>query len=555
MKHILLLVVSILIFGCSAYDDRIDMIIKNARVFDGENYRDGLQTIFISGNKIHAISPSIPEQIMEGTRVIDADGKLLMPGFIEGHGHFLSFGETMAKLKLDTFDSWDNILKAVDQKAREVEPGTWIQGRGWHQEKWTSIPDNAVLGYPHHDRLSTLVPDHPVYLEHASGHAGIINGAAIRLLGLSSETADPEGGRMLRDDKGQLSGILEENAMEVVEEYIYNDQDHNKVWQSAMDAASERCLKYGITSFQDAGSKVEETHWLRKKADQNELPVRLYVMLYDSLHNLEAALPDIRTEQNENNYFSCRAVKAYFDGALGSRGAWLLEEYNDQPGYYGQNLMTEKKLTKIADLCQANNLQYCIHAIGDRANRETLNLFEKYTIGKDLRWRVEHAQHIDPDDHGRFDELRVIASMQPIHCTSDAPFVHARLGEARARSGAYVWRELINKNAFIAVGTDVPVESMNPFENIYAAVTRRATPGRAAFYPDQKMTRLEVLRAYTVGNAYAAFEENLKGEIAVGYLADLCLLDTNLFSCNEEDIPNTNVLYTILDGKVVYENN
>jgi predicted amidohydrolase YtcJ len=551
---IFLLIISTAI-GCQNAPE-YDLAITNAIMFDGAAYHSESQTILIQGNQIKSIisNASYNKIKLPNAQEIDANDNFIMPGLIEGHGHLLNYGEGLSQLELGAYENWDKIIEAVEQKAAEMSPGTWIEGRGWHQEKWNKNPQDAVMGYPHQAEMSRRVPDHPVYLIHASGHAAFANQKAMELVGISIETSEPSGGRILRDASGQLAGVFEENSMDLISNYVKQTKDLNSIWEVALQQAGQSCLEHGITSFHDAGSSVDQINWFNEKAKLGEIPLRLYLMAYDSLHKLQQAFPDLRLINEGDSFLTCRAVKAYFDGALGSRGAWLLEAYADQPGYFGQNTMDVADLQDYADLCTEHKLQFCVHAIGDRANRETLNLFQKNTTStQDHRWRVEHAQHIDPADQPRFSELGIIASMQPIHCTSDAPFVATRLGVDRAEQGAYVWRNLLDAGAHLAIGTDVPVESLNPFENMYAAVTRKRSPGENSFFTNQKMTRLEILKAFTSENAFAAFEESFKGKIAPGYVADLCLLNRDLMSCPDEDIHTTKVLFTMINGKIVFE--
>ncbi len=556
MRHItILLFISISCICCDQNPETYDLKIVNAKLFDGAKYHDELKTIFIRNKSIELIISSNDNDNSKHPtkKVIDAEGRFVMPGLIEGHGHLLSYGESLTNLQLEKYTSWNEIVNAVIEQSNKVPKGTWIEGRGWHQEKWKERPKDSKDGYPIHTSLSELVPDHPVFLTHASGHAAFANKKAMDIVGISLESTSPLGGRILRDNAGNPIGIFEENAAIIFEDFIEETKNLELIWEQALHAATKSCHQYGITSFHDAGSSIEQINWLRKKANKSELAVRLYLMAFDSFDLLVNAYPELKFINAADSFITSRAIKTYFDGALGSRGAWLNEAYSDQPGYFGQNTMEPEHLTKYADLCKSQKLQYCVHAIGDRANHETLNLFENYlNPSTDNRWRIEHAQHIAPADQPRFGKLHVIASMQPIHCTSDAPFVGARLGKIRAQNNAYVWRNLLNNGARLALGTDVPVESMNPFENIFAALTRRRRPGGESFFLDQKLSRNEVLSGYTSGNAYAAFEESFKGSIKEGYVADICILNQNLMECPEDSIPSTTVFATILNGRVVY---
>jgi predicted amidohydrolase YtcJ len=327
-------------------------------------------------------------------------------------------------------------------------------------------------------------------------------------------------------------------------------------WHRAASLAARKCIENGVTSFQDAGSTFEEIRRYEALAGASNLPVRLWAMIYEPerLHENIELLPILDAG---GGFFSSRAVKVYVDGALGSYGAWMLEPYLDKAGHTGYNTGTLHDLQEIANLCAVNDLQLCTHAIGDRANREVLDIYERtmetYGLSGAVRWRIEHAQHIDPDDIPRFGTLGVIPAMQGIHCTSDAPFVEKRLGISRARTGAYPWRSLLDNGAIVANGTDTPVEEIDPIACFYALVTRKRAEDNVAFYPEQAMTRKEALYAYTMANAIAAFEERDKGSLEPGKYADLVVLSRNLITCDDEDILDSRVLLTIVGGQVMHQ--
>ncbi len=491
----------------------------------------------------------------------DCDGAFIMPGFIEGHGHFSSMGYNLIQLDLLDTKSWQEIVDSVASKVQKAKPGEWIIGRGWHQEKWTTPLLNAVNGYPFHDALSKISPDNPVLLSHASGHALFGNKAAMRAADITNETPDPPGGHIVRDNAGNAIGVFEERAMAPINEAYQNyrstlpEQDKLDEWYHAIAEAQKHCLKYGITTFEDAGSSYEEIERYNNLAVHDSLDVRLWVMLRHPYEELkEKGLDGFPIIRSGTDMFTCRAIKSEVDGALGSYGAWLLAPYNDLPGKSGQNTTSIYDIKGIADMAAAQGMQLCVHAIGDRANRVVLDIFEgvlsQLTDGYERRWRIEHAQHLNPDDMPRFKEMGVIASMQGIHCTSDAPFVVRRLGEERARVGAYAWRSLLDMGVIIANGTDVPVERIDPFQNFYASVTRKRLDNGMVFFNEQAMTREEAIYSYTLGNAYAGFEDDIKGSLEPGKWADLVMLSNNLLTCQEDSIPVTKVLMTMVGGKV-----
>ena len=485
-----------------------------------------------------------------------------MPGFIEGHGHFSGLGKSLINLNFLKSKNWQEIVDMVAEAAKTAKPGEWIEGRGWHQEKWNEIVERNVHGYPYHDELSAVSPDNPVLLRHASGHGVFANKKAMELGGITAETLSPIGGEVVRDGSGEAIGMFEERAMSLVysafREYekTLSQEDLEKRWYKAIELAQEECLKKGITSFQDAGSSYLEVDRYTKLAEEGKFDLRLWAMLRHSYDEMNGNLKQFPIIDAGNHYFTCRSIKTEVDGALGSYGAWLLKSYNDKQNFVGQNTTTIEEVTNIARLAADNDLQLCVHAIGDRANREVINIFEnniKANPEKDWRWRIEHAQHLDPEDIPRFKEWGIIASMQGIHCTSDAPFVVDRLGEERAREGAYPWRSLLDAGVLIANGTDAPVEDVDPLESFYASVTRKRADTGLEFFTEQKMTREEGLYSYTLGNAYAGFEEKDKGSLEVGKLADMTVLTKDLRDCEDGEILEAEVVYTIVGGEVKFE--
>jgi predicted amidohydrolase YtcJ len=494
----------------------------------------------------------------------DCAGAFIMPGFIEGHGHFSGMGYGLIRLDLMDTKGWQEIVDSVASQVSKAKPGEWIIGRGWHQEKWTTPLMNSVNGYPFHDALSSISPDNPVLLRHASGHALFANDAAMRAANISLETPDPPGGHIVRDASGKAIGVFEERAMAPIGEAYQNylstlsELEKHDEWFYAVAKAQDHCLKYGITSFQDAGSSYDEIARYDGLAKHDSLNVRLWVMLRHPYEELkEKGLEGFPIIRSGSDMFTCRAIKSEVDGALGSFGAWLLKPYSDLPGKVGQNTTSIYDVKGIADLAIAQDMQLCVHAIGDRANRQVLDIFEgvlsQTPDGYAQRWRIEHAQHLSPDDMPRFKEMGVIASMQGIHCTSDAPFVVKRLGEERARTGAYAWRSLLDLGVIIANGTDAPVERLDPFVNFYASVTRKRLDDGMVFFNEQAMTREEAIYSYTLGNAYAGFEEDIKGSLEPGKWADLVVLSNNLMTCPEDSIPLTKTLMTVVGGEIKFE--
>ncbi len=545
----------------------VDLILVNGQFFTADPLNPTVSAVAISADTILAVGTDaeIQKLVTADTKIIDLHGAFAMPGFIEGHGHFIGLGQSLQNLNLLNTKSWDEIVGLAALQVKQATPGAWIEGRGWHQEKWTTDPGPTVNGYPYHDALSSISPSNPIVLFHASGHGLMANAVAMQLAGISRETPDPIGGRIVRDAKGNPIGVFEENAMDLIvgpyTEWENRRSEAQKLLdlEKTVDLAAKTCISYGITSFQDAGSSFWELQQFRRLAESGRLPIRLWAMIGQPKSSEYSKLDNYPQIGLGNKHFTCRSVKAYFDGALGSYGAWLLAPYTDKPGFVGQNTTPIDSVVVLSDQCLQHNLQLCVHGIGDRANQEILNLFEAafasapQSAGTDRRWRIEHAQHLDQQDIKRFAQLGVIASMQAIHCTSDAPFVVKRLGVERAKTGAYAWRSLLDSGAHLANGTDAPVESVDPLPCLYAAVTRKRVDTGYEFFPEQKMTREEALFSYTHWNAYAAFEEQEKGTLTPGKLADIVVLSTNLLTCQPEDILQAKVLKTMVGGKFVYE--
>ncbi len=549
--------------GCGPSQEPADLVLTNGKVVTVDSQKPEAEAIAIVGDRIVAVGSSseMDAYIGDSTEVIDLEGNLTIPGIIEGHGHFSSLGRSKMILDLTQVVSWDEIVEMVGQAASQAEPGAWILGRGWHQEKWNAQPTPNVDGLPTHERLSQVSPDNPVLLTHASGHGSMTNAKALELAGIGRDTPDPPGGTIVRDGKGNATGALREKAQMAVRGAAAEYDEARPAEERKADAlrsvelAGQDLLSKGITSFQDAGSSFETIDFYKELADQGKLPVRLYVMArFETNETMAEKLPAYRMVNESNGFLTVRAIKRQIDGALGPHGAWLLEPYKDLPESTGLVLEPVDDIARTAEIAIETGYQVNTHAIGDRANRETLDIYEKAFKaapdgGASLRWRVEHAQHLHPDDLPRFAELKVIAAMQGIHCTSDGPWVLKRLGEERAESGAYMWRDFIEAGVVVTNGTDVPVEDADPIASYHASVTRQMKNGEL-FYPAQNMTREEALKSYTLNNAYAAFEENDKGSITPGKYADITVLSRDILTVPDDEILEAKTVYTIVAGKV-----
>jgi len=580
-----LMSVSLLLSGCGAPSNTqtlpavfADMVLQNGVVVTVDDEIGNVQAIAVAGHEIIAVgnNEEISAYINAGTQVIDLAGRMAMPGFIEGHGHFMSLGRSKQILDLTDITSWPQAVSRVAAAVDSAEPGEWIFGRGWHQDKWERVPEGAIDGVPLNNTLNLISPNNPVLLGHASGHAAFANDAALQAAGITDATADPDGGTILRADSGRATGLLREAAQRLVAsagaeyESRRSADEVERLKREQVFLASAEALANGVTSFQDAGANFATIDFFKQLEAEGALPIRLYVMVRgESNAEMEQLLPSYYMPAEENDFLTVRSIKRQLDGALGAHGAWLLAPYVDLPSTDGLVLESVEDIEATAQLAVKYGYQVNTHAIGDRANRETLDLYQRaftsaqeanqelsanadQDLVQDFRWRVEHAQHIDPSDVPRFGELGVIAAIQGVHCTSDGPWVPSRLGEARTKLTSYPWRDLIDSGAVLANGTDVPVEAIDPIASYYASVSRMTSSGEK-FYPEQAMTRVEALASYTINNAYAAFEEAHKGSLTPGKLADIVVLSQNILSVDEEQIPNTLVDMTIVAGHVRYQ--
>lgn len=542
-----------------------DLVLRGGTIASVDPQIGQAQAIAVNGTKITAIGTDseIAPYIGPETELVELNGRFAMPGFIEGHGHFLGFGRAQQILDFSAVRNWNEIVSMVAVAADKAKPGEWILGRGWHQDKWDRLPDDAVDGVPRNDTLNQASPDNPVLLGHASGHAAYANDVALIASDIDDDTPDPPGGTIVRTPDGKATGLLRESAKRLaysalgIHESELSPEQSEIVMRERVYLAGQAALRNGITSFHDAGASFEDIDFFRLLEREGALPVRLYVMVRG--HNNEEMaelLPHYLMEAGDDDFLAVRSVKRQVDGALGTHGAWLLEPYVDLTETAGLVLEPLEDVLRTAEIAIQHGFQLSTHAIGDRANREMLDLYERAfenteADGRELRWRIEHAQHLDPQDVPRFAELGVIAAVQGVHCTSDGPWIPLRLGEERSEKTSYRWRDLFDSGAIVANGTDAPVESIDPIASFYASVSRMTRTG-AKFFPEQAMTRDEALASYTLNNAFAAFEENQKGTLTPGKLADIVVLSQDILVVPEGDIPRTTVDLTVIGGEVVF---
>lgn len=559
----------IILTGCIGKEQQIaDLVFQNGIVYTADSANTTAQAVAVAGDLIIGIGTNeeIKKFIVDNTEVIDLKGKTLTPGFIEGHGHIMGLGFNEMNLDLMNVKSYDELVQKVAEAVAKAEPGQWILGRGWHQSKWNNENEKMVKGFQTHEKLSAVSPNNPVFLRHASGHAGFANAKAMEISGVgpmakeSLEASEVVGGEIIRDELGNPTGIFNERAQELIAKNI--PETTEEMGSHALDLALEACLRNGITSFTDAGSGSTAINRFERYKKEGKLSVRLDVMISSDdpayLEEWYKRGPEI---DSVDHLLSIRSIKLYCDGALGSRGAWLLEEYTDRPGHFGMPTTPMEYVLKTSENGLKYGFQVCSHAIGDRANREVLDRYEKAfkeagVDGHDVRFRIEHAQHIDPADIPRFGEMGVIPAMQAIHLSSDRPWAIDRLGEQRIKEGAYMWQSLIKTGAVVVNGTDVPVESINPLASFYASVSRKTLEGtpEGGYEPAEKMTREQALKSYTWNAAYGTFQENVKGSIEIGKLADFTIFSKDIMTIPENDILNTKIAMTIVDGKIAYKN-
>jgi predicted amidohydrolase YtcJ len=533
-----------------------DRILVNAVVHTLDGARPRAEAVAMTAGRISAVGSTADLLATRGpqTEVIDLLGATVVPGLKESHGHFVGVGQARMTLNLVGTKSWEDVVARVAEAVKTRPRGAWIIGRGWHEEKWETKPARQVRGFPPHDKLSAVSPDHPVYLTRADGHAGIANARAMALMGITKETKAPSGGDIIRDEQGQAIGVFVDQAQGLVRPPPPTEDDIRE----AIRLATEECLRKGITFFDDAGQSLDTLAIYRDLAAKNQLGLRLYAMI----RGLPAAKRFGPPQPGGGDSFlTIRSIKLAIDGALGSRGAKLLEPYVDDPGNTGLWVTDPSVVREAALYGIENGFQVNVHAIGDAGNRAVLDAFEAafkaHPEKRDVRFRDEHAQILDDADIPRFGKLSVIASIQGIHGTSDLPWAADRLGEARVTEGAYVWQKLRKSGAVLINGTDAPVEDVDPIRSFYASVTRQSEAGlpEGGYQPDQRLTRLEALRSYTKDAYWASFAEEQGGTIEPGKWADLTVLSKDILTVPDSELLGTRVLYTIVNGSVAYRSN
>jgi hypothetical protein len=554
----------LLLSACSS-GEKADSIFYNGSIYTVDDSNPQVEAVAVKDGMIMAVGSSSDIMKYQGdeTEMVDLNGQTMTPGFIESHAHMMGVGYNKLELDLMYVKTYDELVAKVAEAVEKAQPGDWITGRGWHQDKWIEKPDNMVKGFQTHDKMSAVSPDNPVWLRHASGHAAFGNAKAMELAGVNnlsieSLQGEVEGGEIIKDELGNPTGVFTERAASIIGKLVPAETEERA--EQALQMAIDECLRLGITSFHDAGSGQDFIDRLQKFKDQGKLKVRMYTMLTGHQPSLLEEWYEKGPMIDPDHLHTVRSIKLNCDGALGPRGAWLLEEYTDRPGHYGHETLPMETVTTVSEKALASGFQVCSHAIGDRANREILDryeaAFDKYpdVDRKAERFRIEHAQHLSEEDIARFGEMNIVAAMQAIHMSSDRPWAIDRLGEERIVEGAYVWQKLMDAGAVVCNGTDAPVEPLDPLPSFYASISRKTLDGfpEGGFEADQAMTRAQALKSYTLDGAYAEFEEDFKGSIEVGKAADFTIFDKNIMTVPEQEILKAKATMTVVGGEIVF---
>ena len=530
---------------------RADLIVTNARIYTVDDTRPVVTAIAVRDGRVQFAGSAREAMALRGpsTRVVDAAGRTIIPGMVDAHAHLLGMGQGLRTVNLVGAKSYDEVIARVVNAAKGQPDGKWLIGRGWDQNLW------ADTRFPTHDALSRALPNNPVWLTRVDGHAALANAAAMRAAGVTATTTDPSGGRIERTATGEPTGVFVDNAKSLVARAIPAPSREED--RSALRAAIAESHRWGLVGVHDAGESRATIDLMEDMARSGELPFRLYVMIADDSAALVHYMQIGPRSGLYDNHLWVRAIKLYADGALGSRGAALLEPYSDDPNNRGLLLTAPAHIQEVASRALRAGFQVNTHAIGDRGNRVVLDAYQKALEANptaDHRFRVEHAQILNHDDIPRFAELGVIPSMQAVHQTSDMYWAASRLGLGRLL-GAYAWRSLLNTGVVVPNGSDFPVEAVNPLLSFHSAVSRQDANDWPAggWLPEQRMTREEALKSMTIWPAYAAFQEQVMGSLAPGKLADFVVLDRDIMTVPERDILGTRVIATYIGGKAVYE--
>lgn len=529
--------------------DEADLLLVNGKFITLDPEVPHAEILAIKDGKIIGLGSKIDSEVWRGekTRVFDLEGASAYPGFIDSHAHIIYTGMAKQALQLRGLRSKKQVLDLLKEESQYTPKGKWIWGIGWDDHLWEDDPTFPSLG-----ELSEAAPDNPVILQRCDTHLITVNEYALKLAQINASTPDVDGGKIYRDKSGHPTGALSDGAMNAIFNLIpkLTSEENLKLTKIVL----QECLKNGITSIHNASTYEDDYQAFKLLALTNQLDVRIYIMA-----TVQGKFENTIFEngpQNFGPFLDLRCLKIFLDGALGSRGAALIEPYSDDSGNYGNLIWKKKELWKMLQDAKDMGFQVAAHVIGDKASKFLLDAYEG-TGCHELRWRAEHAQTLDPADIPRFGKLGVIAAVQPLHFTEDMQWMEFRLGKERMEKEAFPWRSLIDSGAILAGGSDAPVVDINPLMGIYAAITRQDREGNpeGGWTPQQRMTPLEALQAYTTNGAYAAFRENELGTLSVGKLADIVVLPENILTCDPKKLIDMQVLHTIVNGTIKYSHN
>lgn len=546
MKNLIPATLLFVLLSCHQ-KEKADLLVYNATIYTVDSSFSTAEAMAIKDGKIVATGKTADlEKEYDYNEKLNAEGKFIYPGFIDAHAHFVNYGLSLQTVNLVGTASWNECIERVKSFAAENSAGQadnegWIIGRGWDQNDWEEKE------FPNNEILDTLFPDRPVLLTRIDGHAAIANAKALELAGI--KPGDTLTGGEIEEMEGSLTGILIDNAIDLVTAKI--PATTASQMKKALQMAEKNCFAMGLTTIDDCGLHYSTVELIKEFQAKGELQMRLYIMLSDDKTNFDYAAKNgmIKTDK-----LNVRSFKVYGDGALGSRGACLLEPYHDKPGHYGFLLSKPEHFDSVASWLSEKKWQMCTHAIGDSGNRTILKVYGKYLKGtNDQRWRIEHAQVVNQQDFDLFGQYSIIPSVQPTHATSDMYWAGDRLGNERVK-GAYAYKQLLHQNGWMPLGTDFPVEDISPFKTFYAAVIRKDAKGWPAngYQMENALTREETIRGMTIWAARSNFEEKEKGSLEKGKFADFIILDRDLMKVQEKDILQTVVLKTFLAGGMVY---
>ena len=548
-----LIIIGIIFMSCTN-TKTADLVIVGGKVATVDTDFSITEAVVVKNDKIIFVGTNEDAKgyIGSKTKVIELNGELVLPGLIDSHGHLTGYGKSLEHIDLVGTKSYREVIDLVKEKVETVKSGEWIRGRGWDQNDWD------IKEFPHHQSLSKISPNNPVMLSRIDGHAILVNQKAMEIAGIDSNTLDPDGGKIFHESNGKPTGIFLDNAEILITDHIpkYSTEEIRGIIQNA----ANRCVEFGLTAMHDAGIPISRIDDYKFLIDVHKMPLRINAMLSDTVvSDLNGFLQKYKIDSYGNNFLRVKSIKLYADGALGSRGAALLEPYSDDPGNSGLLVTENSHMLEVCKTALESDFQVCTHAIGDKAIRTMLDIYKEALQENpkvDHRFRIEHSQIVNLADIPRYAELGIIPAMQPQHAISDMPWTEDRIGSERVK-GAYAFRSFLDEEVIIPCGSDFPVEIPNPLIGIHNAVTRQDKNGYpdGGWLPEQRMTVEEAIKGYTIWAAYAAFQEDILGSIEVGKLADITILDRDILIIEPSEILNTKPIYTIVGGEIRYQAN